>query len=170
MNRTRELEQPLLSVASTSIATVMQSRGLRPEHRPGLRPVHRWIGVPVRSLSTPGGVWTVPATLQCAYPVADQPRQHGRIAIVDKLTIRRWLVPHRLNPDNATVLDEHCGTTGAEILTIKGVVCTDREHIAWLPNPAARVNASQLRNQHEASELRLREERDWPACTPTLGL
>jgi hypothetical protein len=34
------------------------------------RPVHRWIGVPVRSLSTPGGVWTVPATLQCAYPVA----------------------------------------------------------------------------------------------------
>ena len=35
-----------------------------------LRPVHRWIGVPVRSLSTPGGVWTVRANSQCVYPVA----------------------------------------------------------------------------------------------------
>jgi len=71
MNRTRELEQPSepgLDVHRDGYAKVAAcgqstDQGCR-------RPVHRWIGVPVRSLSTPGGVWSVPATLQCAYPVA----------------------------------------------------------------------------------------------------
>jgi hypothetical protein len=52
-----------------------------------------------------------------------------------------WLVPHRLNPDNATVLEKHGGATGPEIFTIEGLVCTDREHTAWLPNRPAPVNA-----------------------------
>jgi hypothetical protein len=51
-----------------------------------------------------------------------------------------WLVPHRLNPDNASVIDEHGGTTGPEIFTIEGSGCPDREHTAWLPNPPAPVN------------------------------
>jgi hypothetical protein len=48
-----------------------------------------------------------------------------------------WLVPHRLNPDNASVIDEHGGTTRPEIFTIEGMVCTDREHTAWLLNHPA---------------------------------
>jgi hypothetical protein len=65
----------------------------------------------------------------------DQARQHGRIAVIDQFTIGGRLVPHRFNPDNATIVDKHSGTTGPEIFTIEGMVCTDREHIAWLPNP-----------------------------------
>ena len=71
----------------------------------------------------------------------DQPRKHGRIAVIDKVTVGWWLVPHRLNPDNATILDKHSCAAGPEFFTIEGMVCMDREHTAWLPNPAARVNA-----------------------------
>ena len=42
----------------------------------------------------------------------DQPRQHGRIAVVDQLTIGGRLVPHRLESDNAPVLEKYSGTTG----------------------------------------------------------
>ena len=45
----------------------------------------------------------------------DQPRKHGRIAVIDKVTVGWWLVPHRLNPDNATILDKHGGAAGPEI-------------------------------------------------------
>jgi hypothetical protein len=71
----------------------------------------------------------------------DQPRKHGRIAVIDQLTIGGRLIPHRLNPDNATVLEKHSGTTSPEIFTIEGMVCPDREHTAWLPNRPAPVNA-----------------------------
>jgi hypothetical protein len=70
----------------------------------------------------------------------DQPRQHGRIAVVQLLTIRRRLVRRRLDFDDAPILDKHCGTTGREIVTVEGMVCTDGEHTAWLPNPPTPVN------------------------------
>jgi hypothetical protein len=86
----------------------------------------------------------------------DQPRQDGRIAVVDQLTIGGQLVPHRLDADNATVLDENSDTAGAEIFTVEGLGCPDREHTAWLSKPiGACQRASHVRNQHEASELRL---------------
>jgi hypothetical protein len=47
----------------------------------------------------------------------DQPRQYSRIAVIEQLTIGRWLVPHRLSPDNATILEEHRGTAEPEIFT-----------------------------------------------------
>ena len=71
----------------------------------------------------------------------DQPGQHGRIAVVDQLTIGGRLVPHRFDPDNAALLHEYSAATGAEILTVEGMGCTDREHTAWLSNPLAPVNA-----------------------------
>jgi hypothetical protein len=71
----------------------------------------------------------------------DQPRQHGRIAVVEQLTIRRQLVRRRLDSDDAPILDEHGRTTGPEIFTVEGMACTDREHTAWLPNPPTPVNA-----------------------------
>jgi hypothetical protein len=74
----------------------------------------------------------------------DQPRQHGRIAVVDQLTIGGQLVPHRLDADNATVLDENSDTTGAEIFTVEGMSCPEREHTAWLPKPSAPVNARSM--------------------------
>jgi hypothetical protein len=84
----------------------------------------------------------------------DQPRQHGRIAIVEQFTIGRRLVRHRLNPDNAPLIEKRSGTTGPEILAVEGMVCTDREHIAWLPNPPAPVNAlpSSVRSLNFAGE------------------
>ena len=71
----------------------------------------------------------------------DQPRQHGRIAVVDQFTLGGQLVRRRFDPHDATVLDEHSRTASAEVFTIKGVVCTDCEHSAWLPNALAPVNA-----------------------------
>ena len=83
----------------------------------------------------------------------EQPRQHGRIAEVDQLTIGGRHVRRRLDCNDAPVLEKHCGTTDAEIIAVEGMVCTDREHTAWLPNPPAPVNA--LPNQCEESEFRL---------------
>jgi hypothetical protein len=71
----------------------------------------------------------------------DQPRQHGRVAVVDQLTIGGRLVRDRLDSDDAPVLEEHSGTTGPEIFAIEGMICTEREHTVWLPNPPAPVNA-----------------------------
>ena len=71
----------------------------------------------------------------------DHPGQHGRIAVVDQLTIGGRLVSHRFHPDNAALLHEYSAATGAEIFTVEVTGCTDREHTAWLPNPLAPVNA-----------------------------
>ena len=55
---------------------------------------------------------------------------------------RHWfpLVSRSGLPD-ASVIDKYGGTTGPEIFTIEGMVCTDREHTASLPNRLAPVNA-----------------------------
>jgi hypothetical protein len=71
----------------------------------------------------------------------DQPGKHGRIAVVDQLTIGGRLVSHRFHPDNAALLHKDSAATGAEIFTVDGMGCTDREHNAWLSNPLAPVNA-----------------------------
>ena len=56
----------------------------------------------------------------------DQPGQHGRIAVIDQLTIGGRLVPHRFDPDNVALLHEYSAATGAEIFTVEGMGCTDR--------------------------------------------
>jgi hypothetical protein len=71
----------------------------------------------------------------------DQPRKHSRIAVVEQLTVGWWLVPHRLNPDNAAILHQHRRATGPEIFTIECAICTDRKHTAWLLDQPAPVNA-----------------------------
>jgi hypothetical protein len=64
----------------------------------------------------------------------DQPRQHGRIAVVEHFTSGGAADTPPAQPRYATVLDEHGGTAGPDF-TIGGMVCTDREHTAWLPKP-----------------------------------
>lgn len=71
----------------------------------------------------------------------DQPRQHRRITVIDQLTVGGRIVRRRLHPDNATVLDEDSAADRTEIFTIEDMVCTNREHTAWLPNPSMAVNA-----------------------------
>jgi hypothetical protein len=95
----------------------------------------------------------------------DQPRQHGRVALIDQLTIGGRLVRGRLDSDDAPVLEEHSGTTAPEIFAIEGIICTEREHTVWLPNTPAPVNALPMwRASARSLSLACEKNSDQPAC------